>query len=62
MYHSAAIEVVPVATTMSAPVTKKPYAAPRVIAYGSVSVLTQSRAGSGADANPNALGGMMERV
>jgi hypothetical protein len=51
-----------VTTKPHEPEPKKPYAAPRVIAYGSVSVLTQSRLGSGADANPSATGGRMEMV
>ncbi len=33
--------------TISAP--KKPYAAPRLVAYGSVTKLTQGGSGSGAD-------------
>ena len=31
------------------PEPKKPYAAPRVVAYGSVGLLTQTRRGSGTD-------------
>jgi len=49
VYHSAAFEVTPVTIKPNEPEPKKPYAAPRVIAYGSVSLLTKTFRGSGSD-------------
>jgi len=36
-------------TTAPEPASKKPYAAPKLVAYGTVSKLTQTGAGSGTD-------------
>jgi len=44
------------------PEPKKPYAAPRVVAYGSVSLLTQSRRGSGSDGGEGTMSGLMDMV
>jgi hypothetical protein len=62
MYHSPAIEVAPVTIKPHQPEPKKPYAAPRVVAYGSVSLLTQSRRGSGSDGGEGTMTGLMEMV
>jgi len=37
------------------PVQKKPYAPPRLVAYGAVSKLTQNGTGSGADGVGNSM-------
>lgn len=46
-------------TTTSASAPKKPYAPPRLVAYGAVSKLTQGGAGSGADTGGGANMTMM---
>jgi hypothetical protein len=52
MYHAAIQEVVIVNTTTAEPAQKKPYAAPKLVVYGTVSKLTQGLAGSGTDGGP----------
>jgi hypothetical protein len=62
VYHSAKIEVTPVTTKSREPDPKKPYAAPRVVAYGSVNILTQSRRGSGSDGGTGTMTGQLPMV
>ena len=49
-------------TTSREPDPKKPYAAPRVVAYGSVNILTQSRRGSGSDGGTGTMTGQLPMV
>jgi hypothetical protein len=49
MYDLRSLEVDRVDRTASEPAKKKPYATPKLVAFGTVSKLTQNGAGSGAD-------------
>ena len=46
-------------TTKVEPAPKKPYAPPRLVAYGTVSKLTQTLTGSGSDGGPAGMNLMM---
>jgi len=44
-----------VKTTLLEPTPKKPYAAPKLVVYGTVSKLTQTGVGSSADGAPGGM-------
>jgi hypothetical protein len=49
MYDLQSLEVDHVDRTALEPAPKKPYATPKIVAYGTVSKLTQTATGSGGD-------------
>ena len=52
MYDLQSLEVDHVDRTALEPAPKKPYATPKIVAFGTVSKLTQTASGSGADGGP----------